>query len=172
MSLKRPRLVALAALFILAGCSPGAKPVHSVNHNAKIIDTIKADEVLWNDDWKSGDPAKVAAHYAPDAVVMGPGNAAAGAPAVLRGIQQAYQVPGFGLSFTSEAVTVAASGDMAASRGTYRMTMINPKTGARETQTGSYVTLWKPQKDGSWKAEWDINTPGPDHAVALASNAP
>ena len=45
-------------------------------------------------------------------------------------------------------------------RGTYSLTFTNPKTKQPETQTGSYVTSFKKEADGSWKAEDDIVTPG------------
>src|SRR5205085_2104268 len=51
---------------LMTGCGFAEKPKPSVD-TAKIIDAIKTDEVHWNADWRSGDAAKLAAHYAPEA---------------------------------------------------------------------------------------------------------
>jgi ketosteroid isomerase-like protein len=53
---------------------------------------------------------------------------------------------------------VAGSGDLAYSRGTYTMTMTDPKTKKPVTDHGSYVTDYRKQPDGSWKAVADIVT--------------
>ncbi len=146
---------------MIAGCAPRAGMRASIIDTAKIVDSIKTDEVHWNADYKSGDAAKVAAHYAPDAVVMSPGDAASvGTAAIKAANEQAFSDPQYGLSFSSDRVYVAASGDLAAAHGTYKETTTDPKTGAAVTAAGSYVTVYKPGVDGVWRAVWDINTPG------------
>jgi len=168
------RAVVFACLgaVLVAGCGPGGalKRVDT----AKIVDGIKADEVHWNADWSSGDAAKIAAHYAPDAVVMTPGApAAVGAAAIKSALDQAVGQPGFTLTFVSDRVDVAASGDLAATHGNYKQTSTDPKTGSVVTETGSYVTVYKPGPDGVWKAVWDINTPaGPAAAPPAAPPTP
>lgn len=145
---------------MIAGCAPRAETKAPIGA-AKIVDSIKSDEVHWNADYKSGDAAKVAAHYAPDGVVMSPGYAATvGTAAIKAANEQAFSDPKYGLSFSSDRVDVAASGDLAAAHGSYRETTTDPKTGAAVTAAGSYVTVYKPGADGVWKAVWDINTPG------------
>ena len=144
---------------LLAGCGAGS-PLHAPVDTARIVDAIKTDEVYWNADWRSGDAGRLAAHYAPDAVVMAPGAPAAAGTAATRAVlDQAVGQTGFALTFASDRVDVAASGDLAAAHGHYRQTSTDPKTGAAVTETGSYVTVYKPGTDGVWKAVWDINTP-------------
>lgn len=168
-----PRAIAVLSLAAaaLTACSlPGGRkaPVDT----AKIVDAIKTDEVHWNADWKSGDAARVAAHYAPDAVVMNPGAPPkVGTAAIKAAIDQTVNQQGFSLSFVSERVDVAASGDLAVTHGGYKMTRADPGTGATTTETGDYVTVFKPGPDGVWRAVWDINSPAGAPAPAPPDTA-
>ncbi len=158
-----PRLLMLATCVGagsgLADC--GRKPSPPVI-TAKVIDDIKADEVDWNADYRSGDPAKVVAHFAPHAIVMAPNLAPVeGTPAIRALFDQAYQDPHFLFSFTSDKVDVAASGDIAAARGVWTETRTDPKSGQPVKIGGAYVTVYKPQPGGRWMAVWDIATPTP-----------
>jgi ketosteroid isomerase-like protein len=158
-------LVLLACLTALCACAPRTdKPRFNA---AKVVDAIRADEVRWNADWKSGDAGKVVAHYAPDAVVMVPGAAPeVGIEAIRAGAQRSIDDPAFSLTFSSDKVDVAASGDLAASRGSFTEASTDPATKAQSKITGTFVTVYKPQPDGSWKALWDIATPGAAPAPA------
>jgi uncharacterized protein (TIGR02246 family) len=151
----------LSAAVLLAACH-SSKPAFNA---ARAVDAIRASEVQWNLDWKSGDAGKVTAHYAPDAVVMDPGEAPTkGAEAIRASVQQTIDDPAFSLSFNSDKVDVSASGDLAVSRGTYKMTATDPATKAVQASAGTFVTVYKPQPDGSWKAVWDIAAAGPTPA--------
>jgi uncharacterized protein (TIGR02246 family) len=164
MSSRAVRLACLGAL-LLAGCDRAGhkRPVDT----AKIVDAIKTDEVHWNADWKSGDAARLAAHFAPDAVLMSSGSPPlVGTAAIQSAASQLISQPGFRFAFVSDRVDVAASGDLAATHGSYRMTSADPRTGDPVTEAGSYVTVYKPGANGVWKAVWDITAPG-----ALAGEA-
>src|SRR5262249_21359113 len=72
--------------------------------------------------------------------------------------------PNFALSFQSTRVDVARSGDLGYARGTYSMTMSDPKTSKPVTDRGKYVTVFKKQADGSGRAVEDMissDMPGP-----------
>ena len=58
------------------------------------------------------------------------------------------------------------SGDLASSRGHFSLTMTDKATNKPVTTTGSYLTVFKRQDDGSWKAVEDFITPGPAAAPA------
>ncbi len=156
------RLVAWTlAAALLAACGRTAGPIRATVDTAKIIDTIKTDEVHWNADYRSGDAGKVAAHYASTGVAMFPGAlAAVGTAAIESTVKPAFSDPRFVLSFASDRVDVAASGDLAVAHGTYKVTATDPKTGAAATETGAYVNVYRPRADGAWKAVLAINTPG------------
>ena len=154
---------------LLTACGPASTPAKAPVDTAKIIDAIKTDEVHWNADYKSGDAAKIVAHYAPNAILMISGAPPAVGTAAIEGFdKQATGDPGFTLTFASDKVDVGASGDLAASRGTYKQTSTDPKTKAVVTETGTFVTVYKPRPDGAWKAIWDIATPGPATSVGAA----
>ncbi len=158
-------LAACAAL-LLSACGPAGGPPAPAVDTAKIVDSIKTGEVKWNKDWAAKDSARIASHYAPDAVVMNPGSPiAVGAPAIKAGLDQAVADPGFTLKFVSDKVDVAASGDLAASHGTYQLTATDPKTKTVGASTGSYVAVYRPRADGVWQAVWDIATPGPPASI-------
>lgn len=156
----------LAALAVCGGawltaCSPAGPPATRPMNTAKIVDAIKIDEVHWNADWKSGSPAVITAHYAPNAVLMVPGAAPrVGSAAIQDGIGEVLEDAGHSLTFASDKIDVAASGDLAVARGTYSETSTDPTTKALVTARGAYVTVYKPGANGAWKAVWDINTPG------------
>jgi len=57
-------------------------------------------------------------------------------------------------------IDVAASGDLAYSLGTWQLKGKNSE-GKDVTQTGKYITVWKKQKDGSWKVVADTGTVDP-----------
>ena len=59
-------------------------------------------------------------------------------------------------SFASDKVDVAKSGDLGYSQGTMTYTFTDPKTKKVFTIKGKYVTVYKKQSDGGWKAVADI----------------
>jgi ketosteroid isomerase-like protein len=163
-------LIVIGSSVLLSSCGAKATHARASIDTAKVIDAIKTDEVHWNSDYKSGDAAAVAAHYAASATVMMPGAAPmVGTAAIKAGLEGALADKGFTLTFASEKVDVAASGDIAASRGAYTETATDPKTKAVVTEKGTFVTVYKPQPDGAWKAIWDINTPGAPAATTAAA---
>jgi ketosteroid isomerase-like protein len=146
----------------MAGCEPKSPPTKARVDTARIVDSIKTDEVHWNSDYRSGDAGALAGHYAAGATLMVPGTAPmVGTAAIKAGLAEALTDKAFTLTFASDKVDVSSSGDLAAARGSYTETATDPKTKAVVTGKGSYVTVYKPQPDGAWKAVWDINTPGP-----------
>ncbi len=57
-------------------------------------------------------------------------------------------------------IDVAASGDLAYSLGTWQLKGKDP-SGNEVAQTGKYITVWKKQKDGSWRVVADTGTVDP-----------
>lgn len=58
------------------------------------------------------------------------------------------------LSWTPVSITVAQAGDMAFSYGNYIWISKEP-SGKEKISKGVFQSLWKKQKDGSWKYVWD-----------------
>lgn len=156
----------LAALTV-AGCTKGAEA--SVD-TAKISDAIKATETQWEKDYAAKDVNALAGHYADDAALGSPGDALAMTDVDRRKALQAFVTdPNFKLSFATDRIEVAQSGDLASSRGHYSITTTDKATSKPVTGDGSYLTVYKKQSDGSWKAIEDFITPGPASAAAGAA---
>ena len=152
----RTVLVAASAVTLLglAACKPST-------NTSSIANAIRADETQWNADYAARDASKIAGHYASDAVLMNPGaDAVEGQQAAQSAIADALKDPNFTLTFAPNRVDVSSDGDMAYSQGHFTFTQSDPTHHARATQTGSYVTVYKKQSDGSWKSVADIASPG------------
>jgi uncharacterized protein (TIGR02246 family) len=158
-----------ALLLLLAGCSQTAPDTREADTKA-----LKDLETQWNADYKSKDLDKAVAHYTADAVLMSPGAPAASTAEARKAlIKELVDDPAGSLTFQTASVEVARSADLAASRGTYTMTMTDPKTKKPVTDHGSYVTVYKKQADGMWKAVSDINVSDlPPVVPAAAKRAP
>jgi uncharacterized protein (TIGR02246 family) len=133
---------------------------------------IKANEAQWNQDWAAKDADKMAAHYADDAVLMVPGGpSTTGKDAILTSLKQMVSDPAISLTFAASKVEVAKSGDVGWTQGSYQLTLTDPMSKQVIHDHGSYVTTYRKQADGSWKAVADIATsevPPPMPAPAAA----
>ena len=134
-----------------------------VHNQAASTDTaakaIRHTEEVWNQDFQAKDAARLVAHYADDATLMSPGMPAShGKAAIEKVLREMVNDQALSLKFQANRVEVAKSGDIAYTEGTYTMTMTNPATKKTINDKGSYVTVYKKQSDGSWKAVSDIAT--------------
>ena len=64
------------------------------------------------------------------------------------------------LTWEPYAVTVASSGDLGYTLGTYEYAVVD-SAGIENYSYGYYVTIWKKQPDGTWKYVFDTGQPGP-----------
>ena len=157
-------MVAVAAIAI-AGCAsdkPGDDP-------AKIAADIKAQEAKWAQAFAAKDSEAIAGFYADDAEIVEAGAPVAASNTERRkAIQALLTDPNFKLSFASDRELAAKSGDLAYSRGHYSITTTDRATNKPVSGSGSYLTVWQKQADGSWKAAEDFITPGPAPTAAAA----
>ena len=107
--------------------------------------------------FKAKDAAKLTSHYASDAVLAIPGRTVKGSEAIAKANDEDLKDPAFALDFTNERTD--ASGDLAYTSGSYKVTYTDTKTKKVVNGQGTYVTVFKKQADGSWKAVADIATP-------------
>lgn len=141
----------------MAGCNQ-TPPVAPDTHDAD-VKAITDVEVQQNKDWAAKDATKIASIYADDAVLMTPGGSPiSGKDAITSGLKQMVADPALSLTFQSSKVDVAKSGDLAYTMGSYKMTMTDSATHKPMNDHGSYVTTYRKQTDGSWKAVADIAT--------------
>jgi uncharacterized protein (TIGR02246 family) len=152
---------ALAAL--LTGCAASTPDTRDADLKA-----VKDTETAWVADANTKDPAKFAAHYTDDASVLLP-NAPVitGKDNITAALKPMLADPGFNLQFQATKSDVAKSGELAYTQGTYTMTMSDPKTKQPITDKGKYLTVFRKQADGSWKAvsdmlNSDMPLPGPE----------
>jgi uncharacterized protein (TIGR02246 family) len=148
-----PAAVALAV--ILASCSQAPTPAPDTREaDAKAIRDLEAG---WMKALATRDLNKVAVFYADDASFFPPdAPVLTGTAAIKAAMESMVADQAFSLSFASTKVQVAKAGDLAYSQGAYTMTMTAPKSKRVLTETGKYVTVFKKQADGGWKAVADI----------------
>ena len=96
------------------------------------------------------------AHYTDDASVLIPNMPIlTGKDAIRGGLKPMMSDPNFAVTFGATKVDVAKSGDLGYTQGPYSMTLSNPKTKAAITEQGKYLTVYRKEADGTWKAVED-----------------
>ena len=70
--------------------------------------------------------------------------------------------PGMSLTWKPTGSDMAASGDLGYTYGEYTFKS-KDKDGHPVVRYGKYMTVWKKQKDGSWKAAVDMGNNAPPH---------
>ncbi|HEU0310574.1 MAG TPA: DUF4440 domain-containing protein [Sphingomicrobium sp.] len=160
-------LLAVAAI-CLAGCDGANKPAATAAVDpAAVEQELKSIEADWEKAYQARDVDKAAGHYSSDAALANAGmNLANDELARKMAITQLLSDPGTKISFASDRVGVAQSGELAYTRGHYSIQTTDPKTKQAVTEAGNYLTVWKKQPDGSWKAVEDFVTPGAPVAPA------
>jgi uncharacterized protein (TIGR02246 family) len=123
------------------------------------VKAVQDNEAQWNQDWAAKDQDKIMAHYADDAILIVSGSpSTSGKEAIRAALKQMVADPAVSLKFQPTKVEVAKSGDVAYTQGTYTLTLTDPQTKQLVNDHGSYVTTYRKQPDGSWKAVVDIAT--------------
>ena len=151
-------LFTLCALAALAGTLTACNQASAGNHDAD-VKALQDSETQWNQDYAAKDATKIASYYADGAVLMAPGvPAAVGKDAISKMIGEMVADPALSLKFQASKVDVAQSGDLAYTQGTYTLTFTDPQTKQVVHDHGSYVTDYRKQTDGLWKAVADIAT--------------
>jgi ketosteroid isomerase-like protein len=164
--------IAASALVLLAGCDRAERAEHGqaqATDTAAVEKQLRDIETQWNADYNARNVAAITAHYADDAALANPGaTLATDSTSRNAGITQFVADPSLKLEFAADRVLVAKSGDLAYTRGHYTMQTIDPATKKPKTEVGTYLTVWRKQADGSWKAVEDAVIPGAPVAAAAA----
>ena len=156
----RLTFVSVTGLLLLAGCNTAppapTTPVVDISaEKAKIRDL----ETAWSKDAAAKDLDKSVANYADDAILMMPGSPAAKTKDAVRASWKGMLAdPNLKISFAPDRIEISASGDLATTQGSYTMTVTNPKTKKPVEDRGSYLTVYKKQADGNWKAIEDMTS--------------
>src|SRR3954468_11995181 len=142
--------ILVGCVCLLSACA--ARDTHDAD-----VQAIKDTETAWARDAGSKDVEKFVAYYADDAAVLLPNAPVISGKADIRAaLKPMLSDANFALQFAATKVDVAKSGDLGYSQGTYSMTVTDPKTNMPITDRGKYITIFKKQADGSWKAVEDM----------------
>lgn len=136
---------------------------------------VAAIEKKWNDQFqaKPADLEALLGYYADDAFFIAPGvKSANGSTEIRQAYATGFADPNFGISFAPDKIDVASSGDLAYARGHFTEKFTDPKTQQAMTTSGSFVTVFKKQQDGSWKAQEDRGAADPDATKPVAPGKP
>jgi len=153
---------AFALAVILAGCNPAPPPPAPDTHDAD-VKAIQDVETAWSQAFATKDVDKITAFYSNDATVLGAGMPTVnGVAAIKTAFGPMLADKNFSLSFAATSTDVAKSGDLGYSNGTYTQTTTDAKTKKAVTENGKFLTVFKKQADGGWKAVEDsFSSDGP-----------
>ena len=108
--------------------------------------------------YNRGNAAKAARHYAVNATVFIPGQPTTrGRDAIAANIARFMQDPSFKLDYENERLSVAASNDVAYSRGKLRVTYTDPQTRAPRTINSNYLLIMKRDPKWGWQIAEDVS---------------
>jgi ketosteroid isomerase-like protein len=167
-------LLGIAALAVMiAGCQQKAAGGGDPEATKA---AIKADEKKWSDEFqaKPRDLEALVGHYADDADFVAPGvKPASGITEIRKAYSEGLADPNFTISFAADKVEVAEAGDIATSRGRFDETYTDPDSKKPVKVSGSFLTVYKKQQDGGWKAvqDWAVADPGKPTPVEPAKPA-
>jgi uncharacterized protein (TIGR02246 family) len=156
-------VLALSTLFLAASMAfaQAQKPAAPAEPDAALAEVRRAIDkgnAQWSEGWAKGDATMVAAIFAEDGVQL------AGSGKIIKGRQQiaerqkaAMQGADPGVKVTVMTTHVWLDGDTAYETGKYKYEY--KEKGKPGVDEGRYVTIWKRQKDGSWKLSMDMGVP-------------
>ena len=153
------RVLLLTSLLLFAlttACTQAPPPPDT---HAPDVQSLKDTEAAWVKVIAAKDFEKFMSYYADDASVLMP-NAPAinGKDAIRAAFKPFFDDPNFAMTFQGSRFEVAKSGDLGYTQGTYTTTTTDPKTKKPVTDKGKYLTAYKKQADGSWKAVADMSS--------------
>jgi uncharacterized protein (TIGR02246 family) len=147
-------------LTFIAGCLLFASGYTSLTQTttgrSSDVQAIKKVEEQWNKDFETKNIDALVGHYTNDASFVGGGGPAVqGIEAIRTAYKELLADPNLSVHFRARRVEVSKSGDLAFTEGSYEMTVTDPNTKQPVHDKGNYLTTFKKQPDGSWKAVSD-----------------
>jgi uncharacterized protein (TIGR02246 family) len=150
-------MFAAALACLVAACSqpapapaPAPKPDLAAEEKA-----IREADARWLKAVQAKDAAGEAAMFATDGVAYRDHIDPLVGPAAVQGYETKFQAdnPKENMSWSTDAVHVAESGDVAIQTGVYRVSGLGPQGNGEDE--GRFVTVWK-KVNGEWKVAHDI----------------
>jgi ketosteroid isomerase-like protein len=171
MSNRLPLLLASLAVTLLFVYRPSMSAI-SAGEIAAAEAAIRKSDAEWAAAAKTASVDAWMAFYAADAVVMAPNvQIASDHELVRRTVTDLLALPHLWIVWHPIKVEVAASGDLAYLIGAYDL-RYDEARGARVSDRGKILEIWRKQSDGSWKCVVDTwNSDGPAAAAQAAPPA-
>jgi ketosteroid isomerase-like protein len=141
----------IVALMMLSACTPRIDNALEVEALIQAdLDFARATADRGVDGWVDA--------FADEAVMFRSGGLVVGVDSIRHLMAPAFADSTFRLMWEPVEAHVATAGDLGYTIGRYeRMRALTD--GTSDVATGSYVTIWRKQADGAWKAVLDIGTP-------------
>lgn len=151
------RFVLLVSLFFAATAS-GCRHHHRVDLAAEEA-AIRATDAQWLAAAQDHDLEKILPFWSDDATILAPGSpAVVGKSAIRQYVSGAFATPGFSITWKTDKIEIARSGDIAYSTGSGKISVSTPD-GKTATEENRSIAVWKKQPDGSWKCAYDVMSP-------------
>jgi len=148
-------IAALAAGIVLAGCAAKKDEAPAVDLAAE-EQAIRARSAEWLAAAQARDVAATMSVFAPDAITLFDGEIRRGAAEIQAGMEKEQsEAPDSQVTWTTTAVTVAASGDLAWETG--EVASDSDGAGPEPAKSGAFSTVWK-KIDGAWQVVADAGT--------------
>lgn len=145
-------LVCLGLFVLASACTSTVRDTRDAD-----IKAVKAVEAAWVRDIATKDADKFASYYAQDATLLMPeAPAVNGRDNIEAAIKPMLADPNFSLTFQASKAEASKGGDFVYTIGRYSTTMSSPTDKKPVTHKGNYLTLYKKQADGNWKAVADM----------------
>jgi ketosteroid isomerase-like protein len=139
-----------AELAVLVLCAGAALAQTSTDP----ADGIRAADEAWMKVYSAKDLQKTLAFCDEEGSMMAPNSPIATGKAAIAKLVSADFTYG-NLVWHADKAGVALSGDIGYTSGTYKFSFKDP-SGKPVVDNGKYLTVWKKQKDGSWKVLFDM----------------
>lgn len=150
--MKTSLLFLLLSALLMAGCAKQPAPVDTAAEAARLRQT----DAAWLAAIQARDIERTASFWADDARIYPPGQAPViGKAAIRKYVADSFATPGFSITWKTEQLVVATSGDMAYQLGTDHFTITGPG-GKTLAMDGRSTAVWRRQPDGAWKCVVDI----------------
>ena len=147
MTRSRAHLSLATVLLVLAACTPASEQPDTNEADVQALRDMTPQVIV---DFNAADVASLSSRYMDDAVTMSPdGPSLEGREAIQRADEEYFEQ--FTATQTATVDEVQVFGDVAFSRGTWRI-LQTPKAGGDEVErTGKWLVINQRQPDGQWK---------------------
>jgi len=132
------------AVLLLAVAAPSSQAPSS-----SLTEAVRQADMSWSEAAASNDVERMLAFYDENGAFLGTTPPTTGSEPLRELWTRYFNMPGYKLSWKAESVEVSAAGDLAYSYGSWEQTVI--RDGEPRTTSGTYLAVWKRQRDGSWK---------------------